>query len=159
MEQQSGQDPQPGVSELPEATGTKGLGNKKNNICPQCNDVFTEKEMFMHIQHDHAYSCSFCSLKFTYINGRDNHQNTAHTLAAVDGQPKLSCLACGLVFGRSKAFEVHTKTEHSVRCHDIRCPRLFTSIALMENHAVKAHNIIEVKSATCYLVFKVTGSY
>ena len=153
MEQQSGKAThrsQPGISQSPEAT--QRLCSKKNIICPQCDDVFSEIQMVMHIQHDHAYSCSFCPLKFTYTNGRDNHQNTAHTLAAVDGQPKLSCLACGLVFGRSKAYEVHTKKEHSVQCQDIRCPRLFTSVTLMENHAVKVHNIIEVKSAAGYFL-------
>ena len=114
-------------------------GGKKNAVCPQCEDVFTEKELGCHMRQDHAHKCNFCPLRFTYVNGRDNHENSVHTLEAVADQFKLSCLTCGLVFSRNTTYEKHAKREHSVACRERGCRRRFTNVILMESHVDLDH--------------------
>ncbi len=122
-----------------EAPGQGGCG-KKNSICPLCGDLFTEKELGRHKRENHDFKCAFCPRRFTYVNGRDNHQNSAHTLAAVASQHKLSCASCGMGFSRSAVYEKHAKREHKVPCRERGCPRRFTNTTLMENHAEESHN-------------------
>jgi hypothetical protein len=113
---------------------------KKNAVCPLCADTFTEKELSVHVRRDHAYQCAYCPLRFTYVNGRDNHQNSAHTLeATVASQLKLSCRLCGMGFSRHTAYAKHAKREHSVPCRERGCQRRFTNPILMENHVVGSH--------------------
>jgi len=114
-------------------------GKVARKSCPLCEDTFSEKEYSAHARQNHAYKCSFCRLSFTYVNGRDNHQNEAHTLESVVNIQKPTCHICGMDFSRSIAYEKHAKREHKVPCPERGCRFRFTNSTLMEVHAAKYH--------------------
>jgi hypothetical protein len=112
---------------------------KKSLVCSQCGDSFREGEFSAHARQNHAYPCAFCSLSFTYVNGRDYHQNAAHTPESVASQAKVFCSISGLGFPRTATLNKHAKREHDVPCRDQTCRRRFTSV--MEAHAVESHGL------------------
>jgi hypothetical protein len=114
---------------------------KKSLVCSQCGDSFREGEFSAHARQNHAYPCAFCSLSFTYVNGRDNHQNAAHTPESVASQKKVFCSICGLGFPRTATLNKHAKREHDVPCRDRTCRRRFTNASVMEAHAAESHGL------------------
>jgi hypothetical protein len=120
---------------------------KKSLVCSQCGDSFREGEFGAHARQNHAYPCAFCSLSFTYVNGRDNHQNAAHTPESVASQAKVFCSICGLGFPRTATLNKHAKREHDVLCRDRTCRRRFTNTAVMEAHAAENHGLFRTGGA------------
>merc|ERR1719483_327462 len=49
-------------------------------VCPECNQKYgkNEAQYNNHIRQKHNFPCKYCPLRFTYVNGLEEHLNSVH---------------------------------------------------------------------------------
>ena len=105
-----------------------------------CNESFgkNESKYNSHVQERHNFPCKYCGLKFTYENGRRDHEDSEHQEEATAARAEaFECKLCKAKFTRPGAHKVHEAKEHGVQC-DL-CEMSFTSEVFCETHMQQVH--------------------
>ena len=114
-------------------------------LCPECNQNFgkNESQFNVHRNQIHAFPCKYCPLKFTYANGKEEHQNKEHIFEMRKAQQSLRCDKCGSSFNRQKSFERHNLQVHRHPCE--YCEFVFINEHELETHLDNVHGEKKMK--------------
>jgi len=111
-------------------------------VCPECNQKYgkNEAQYNNHIRQQHNFPCKFCPLKFTYVNGLEEHLNSVHiNETAEENSTSFCCNICNKSFTRQGPYLKHKKRDHNIPC--IECDMVFTNEPFLEEHMASMHGI------------------
>eukprot|EP00092_Neocalanus_flemingeri_P007418 GFUD01008011.1.p1 GENE.GFUD01008011.1~~GFUD01008011.1.p1 ORF type:complete len:2535 (+),score=676.26 GFUD01008011.1:509-8113(+) len=111
-------------------------------VCPECHQKYgkNESQFNNHIRQKHNFPCKFCPLKFTYVNGLEEHSNSVHiNETAEENSASFSCNICNKSFTRQGPYLKHKKRDHNIPC--IECDMVFTNEPFLEEHMQSMHGI------------------
>lgn len=111
-------------------------------VCPECNQKYgkNEAQYNNHIRQQHNFPCKFCPLKFTYVNGLEEHSNSVHiNETAEENSTSFCCNICNKSFTRQGPYLKHKKRDHNIPC--IECDMVFTNEPFLEEHMASMHGI------------------
>ena len=110
--------------------------SRKNFKCSQCRQDFKmkEKEFIAHMKSRHSFKCQYCPLKFTFMNGLNDHVNREH-----HHEVNVRCQLCQVSFKRESALLTHLKKDHDHPCPE--CQLKFTGEVFLAEHLLQGHHI------------------
>ena len=121
----------------------KRVYNKAKHLeCPHCKLSLKPHEYKAHVKQDHAKPCRFCSLRFTYDHGLEDHVAREHEAEqAVSNSEALRCGLCALSFTRLKALENHRLKAHSGAGKQRSAKLKLRNQTMREQHGTRQHKV------------------
>jgi len=111
-------------------------------VCPECGEIYgkNESQYNSHIRQQHNFPCKYCPLKFTYVNGLEEHHNSVHIHETAQANSEsFCCNICNKSFKRKGPYLKHKKRDHNIPC--IECGMSFTNEPFLEEHMASMHGI------------------